>query len=204
MRDHSTTSRTLRLIILAALILVSAACSVFSDDEEPKTAATIYTRVSEGTLNAGDPIPVPDAANVTLTITGLVGNTNDGDQIIMDREALEAVGQYEYTQTDPFEEVEVTHRGVLMQDLLALWGVSGAATVLHMTALNDYTIDVSLADVRQYFALLALQENGAYMEVSRRGPAMLVFPYADFELNETLFNNYWIWQLKSIDVDSGS
>jgi hypothetical protein len=38
------------------------------------------------------------------------------------------------------------------------------------------------------------------MPVSTRGPSMLVFPYAHYDFDEAVYNNYWIWQLKQIDV----
>jgi hypothetical protein len=38
------------------------------------------------------------------------------------------------------------------------------------------------------------------MPISTRGPAMLVFPYNDFDFDRAVYDNYWIWQIKSIEV----
>jgi hypothetical protein len=70
---------------------------------------------------------------------------------------------------------------------------------MHMVALNDYSVDVPIADMRQYPIMLALKTNGAYMDVADRGPSMLVYPYDDFEFDRNLYNDYWIWQLRSIE-----
>jgi hypothetical protein len=69
-----------------------------------------------------------------------------------------------------------------------------------MVALNDYAVDVPLADLREYPVIFALQADGEYLPVSTRGPAMLVYPYNDFEFEQAVYNDYWIWQIKSIDV----
>lgn len=180
---------------LLLIILMAAACAPAAT---PTPSAAVYTVVSEGTLNAGSDIPVPEEG--ILTVTGKIGAANDGDAIVMDLAALEAVGLVDYTVTDPFENKEITYRGVLMSDLLALWGVPDDATTLHMVALNDYAVDVPLSEVRKYPVVFALQADGEYLPVSTRGPAMLVFPYDDFEFEQQVYNDYWIWQIKSIDV----
>jgi hypothetical protein len=87
-----------------------------------------------------------------------------------------------------------------MSDLLDIWQVGEDATILHMVALNDYAVDVPLADLREYPVIFALQADGAYMPIATRGPAMLVYPYDDFEFDTAIYNDYWIWQIKAIDV----
>ena len=75
------------------------------------------------------------------------------------------------------------------------------ATTLNIVALNDYAIDVPISDLRAYPVIFAMQANGDYMPVSTRGPAMLVYPYAEFpQLDPAIYNDFWIWQIKSIEV----
>jgi hypothetical protein len=91
--------------------------------------------------------------------------------------------------------------GPLMSDLLALWGVSqDAVETLNVVALNDYAVDVPAGDLWEYPVIFALQADGEYMPVSTRGPAMLVYPYADFDFDMDEYNSYWVWQIKTIDV----
>jgi hypothetical protein len=174
------------------LVTALAACA-------SENTRTIYTKVSDATLKAGDTIPTP-TGDVILTVTGKIGAANNGDAIEMDLPMIEAAGLVDYKVKDPFENTDATFRGPLMSSLLDLWKVPQDATTLHMVALNDYSVDVPIAEVRKYPVVFALKQDGEYMPVASRGPAMLVFPYNDFEFNQALYNDYWIWQIKSIDV----
>ena len=174
-------------------LLVVAGCAA---TPEP---ASVYTRVSEASLKAGDAIPAPSGDTI-LTVTGMIGTTNSDDAIVMDLATLESVGEVTYEVTDPFEGKKVIFRGPLLTDLLDLWQVSPDATTLHIIALNDYVVDVPIAEVRKYLVVFALQQDGEYMPIETRGPAMLVFPYEDFEFDTNLYNNYWAWQIKTIEV----
>jgi hypothetical protein len=187
--------RRFSVIVIAGLlgIGIMAGCKSATDSD------TIYTVVSEGELSAGDDIPVPEGDPV-VTVTGLIGTSNVDDTIQMDMDTLESMRLVDYTLTDPFEDGVVTFRGPLMSDLLALWEVPANATTLHMVALNDYSVDVPISDFSEYPVIFAIQQDGEYMPVSTRGPAMLVYPYDDFEFDRAIYDNYWIWQIKSIDV----
>jgi hypothetical protein len=161
----------------------------------------IYTQLTEATLSPGDPIPVPaNADDIMLTVSGKISHPNQGDAIVMDRATIERLGEVEYTVDDPFLEQTVTYRGVLLGDLLKVWGVTTDAQQMHLVALNDYEVVVPIEDYELMPVLFAMQVNGDYMPISTRGPAMLVYPYNHFDLDHTLYNNYWIWQIKSVDV----
>jgi hypothetical protein len=183
---------TVMILVIFALLL--AACSPTAAEPTPA-----YTVVSEGSLAAGDAIPVP-TGDVILTVTGKIGTTNVDDSIQMDIATIESLGQVDYSLTDPFDDVQMSFRGVLMSKLLDLWQVPDDATMLNIVALNDYAIDVPISDLRTYPVIFALQANGEYMPVSTRGPAMLVYPYGEYELDPAVYNDYWIWQIKSIEL----
>ena len=187
-------SLVLLLIVCYTLLVLATACTT----DTPATE-TVYTVISEGTLNGGDTIPAP-TGDVILTVTGNIGTTNVDDTIQMDLATVESVGLVDYTVQDPFENREITYRGVLMSDLLDVWQVGEDATTLHVVALNDYAVDVPLADLREYPVLFALQADGEYMPISTRGPAMLVYPYNDFEFDVAIYNDYWAWQIATIEV----
>jgi hypothetical protein len=181
----------LGLVCLMLLSLLAGCAPAAADD--------VYTVVTEGELAAGDDIPIP-ADEVILTVTGKIGNPNMNDSIQMDMATLESVGLVDYALTDPFDEVPVTFRGVLMSDLLDLWGVPADATTLHAVALNDYFVDIPISDLRKYPVILAVMQNGEYMPISDRGPLMVVYPYDHFDFDHAVYDNYWIWQLQSIEV----
>jgi hypothetical protein len=162
-------------------------------------AATVYTRITQAKLKAGDAIPKP-TGDVIVTVTGKIGTTNSDKAIVMDLATIESVGLVDYTVTDPFNGGKVTFRGPVMSDLLDLWQVPQDATSLHVVALNDYVVDVPMPDLRKYPVIFALQQDGKYMPVETRGPAMLVYPYDNFQFDHNVYNNYWAWQIKTIDV----
>ncbi|MCI0709973.1 MAG: molybdopterin-dependent oxidoreductase [Chloroflexi bacterium] len=197
-------SRYVSYIIIVMLALTFAACSNDdngdNDDSDSNGDEPAFVQVNEGSLSEGDEIPVPAAEDTILTVTGKIGNANQEDQIVMDLEAIESVGEVEYTLEDPFLEEQVTYRGVLMSDLLRLWGVPEDATELRVVALNDYEATAPIADMYEYPVMFALQMNGEHMPVSTRGPAMLVYPYHRYEFDRNDYNNYWVWQIKSIEV----
>ena len=180
-------------LALIGILAVAVGCAPAADP------FSVVKSVGDSELSAGDAIPAP-SEEVIVTVTGKIDNANVDDTIQMDMPTIESVGMYEYTLADPFDEVEVTYQGPLMRDLLALWGVPADATNLHMVALNDYAVDVPIADLLKYPVLLAVKQGGEYMPISTRGPSMLVYPYDDFDFDRALYDNYWIWQIKSIEV----
>jgi len=189
-------------LLFLSVLMILAACSSNAEDEAPAASSTpVYTIISEGSLAPGDSIPTPeDETAVILTVTGKVSNTNQEDSIVMDIATIESLGVVEYTVTDPFEETDVTYRGVLLNTLLDVWQVDEDATTLSVLALNDYLAEIPLASLQDYPVIFAMQQDGAYMPIATRGPAMLVFPYNDFEFDQSLYNDYWVWQIKSIEV----
>ena len=180
----------LKILALGLLICLIAACSPSSQ--------TFYTRVSDAKLKAGDAIPAPTGP-VIVTVTGKIGTTNQDKAIVMDRATIESVGQVEYKVTDPFENKPFVYRGVLVSDLLGLWKVADDAKSLKFTALDDYQINVSLTEIRKYPVLFALQRDGQDLPATR-APAMLVYPYDNFTFDQKIYNNYWAWQIKTIEV----
>ncbi len=183
------------VIVVPLFVIVASGC-----DPQPDFDSA-YTRISEGTftLQAENDIPLPQGETI-LTITGQINAHNEGNSIVMDLSTIEAVGLVEYTVEDPFEERQRTFRGVLMKDLLDLWQVDSQATVLEITALNDYKVEVPISMLREFPIIFALQQDGEYMTPDYRGPAMLVLPYGYYEFEHLITNAYWIWQIKSVFV----
>jgi hypothetical protein len=55
--------------------------------------------------------------------------------------------------------------------------------------------------IHDYPIIYAMQADDVYMSVSDKGPAMLVLPYDDYEFERPSADAYWIWQIKSIEVN---
>ncbi len=188
-------NRRFAFVVPLVIALVLLGCTA----APPPDPSSVYTVVSEATLEVGEPIPEP-TEQVILTVTGLIGTTNQEDTIVMDLPTIEAVGLVEYDVVDPAIDEQVIFTGPLMSDLLDVWQVPDEATTLSIVALNDYSIDVSIADMRQYPVIFAIQANGAYIPIAERGPSMLVFPYDDYDFDPLIYDAQWIWQIASIDI----
>ena len=163
------------------------------------TRIEAWRPVSEATWIAGDAIPSPTGAPL-LRVEGLIGAANEGDAIVMDRAAIEALGLYENVLLDPFEEREILFRGVRWPDLLSMWRVDDEATTLLVRALNDYEVEVPIDALREGPALLALYSDGERMEPDYRGPAMIAFPRHVPNYDHSVLEPWWVWQVASIEV----
>lgn len=184
--------------LVYSLFLLAASIGLLACAGEP-SPETVYRRISESELRPGEAIPVGQGMPI-LTVTGRVGTFNRGAAIEMDIDILEAAGIVEYTVLDPFQNREITYRGPLVSDLLALWQVPDDATMLDVLALNDYRATVPIKLVRDYPVIFAIQADGEYMPIEKRGPAMLVLPYDHFDFERPTSDRYWVWQIKSIEI----
>jgi hypothetical protein len=158
----------------------------------------LYTRVSASSLPAAQPIPAPDG-DATLTLTGKISEANAGDTVQLDVPTIEQMGLVRYTVRDPWLETELEFTGVLVTDLLAVVGAAPDAKTIKITALDDYQVDLSIADLQRWPIMLATQTNGAPMSIEDKGPTRIVFP-ADPTIDTVRYKDFWIWQIKTIEV----
>ncbi len=191
-------ARSIRLVVVAvAAALALAACG--GNDKAASTAApgaSVPTVVSNGTLAAGEPVAAPKG-EVVLTITGDIGRVNKGRKLELDLASLERMRQVRLEAAEPFLKRRVTFEGVLLADLLAVAGVPDSASKVSLTALDDYKVDFSLADVRSSQMLLATKADGKHMPVEHSGPIRIVFPDGSrLGRNPDL----WIWSVSSMTV----
>jgi hypothetical protein len=132
-----------------------------------------------------------------LTLSGAIGNKNQGKKLALDLASLERMRTVRMQTSEPFLKRKVTFEGVLLPDLLAVAGVPASAKKVCMTALGDYKVDFTLDDVRSSRMLLATKLDGKHMKVDRAGPTRIAFPD-----DSTLGRNpdLWIWSLSTIRV----
>lgn len=183
------------LALVAATAVLLTACGS-SDATGPAT----HTRVTEATAPSGGALPAPDD-EVVLTVTGDIAAPNVGAELQLDMATLESLGLVEFEVDD--EQAEGgrhTFRGVLLRDLLDAAGADDGATTLRAVALNDYAVDVPVADADELDALLATTVDGERMPVDRFGPVRVVYPYDALDVDATVVDPRWIWQLVEIEV----
>jgi hypothetical protein len=190
--------RSIRLVVVAvAAALVVAACGGKEDAAAPATPdASSPQVIDDGTLAAGQKIAAPDG-EVVLTVSGDIGARNKGKSLQLDLDSLERMRQVRLEAAEPFLKRRVTFEGVLLADLLAVAGVPDSASKISLTALDDYKVDFTLADVRSSQMLLATKADGKHMPVDRSGPIRIVFPDgSSLGRNPDL----WIWSVSTLKV----
>ncbi len=172
------------------VVLLLAACGA--------AATPTFTAVQPATISAGSAIPAPKDA-VVLTLSGKIKQTNASGKLDFDMATLEQLGTVKYTVLDPFLKKDVTYEGVLLTTLLAAAQSDAAATTLQAVAINDYKVPMPMT-VTKYAVLLATKRDGERMPVADKGPIEIVFPYNTEKLDHTLYDPFWVWQLRSLEV----
>lgn len=136
---------------------------------------------------------------VILEITGKITRTNASDRAVFDRTMLEKLRTTTVQTSTPWTDGIQKFSGVLGRDVLDLAGAEGK--VIRAIALNDYIIDIPVADFRDYPVLLALEMNGTKLEVRDKGPIWIVYPLDQFEsLEGRMTERKMVWQLKELQV----
>ncbi len=177
-------------MILAVLLL--SACNA-------QDTVAVET-VAPATLKPGDAIPAP-TGEVVLTISGKISNTNAENMLLLDIATLEKMGLVKYTVTDPSLNEQFTYTGVLLADLLKVIGAAPDATLVHMTALDEYEVDVEIAETEKWPVLLATQTAGSYMPIESNGPTRIIFPFDDIsEVDIPKYSDLAIWNLVTMEI----
>jgi hypothetical protein len=141
---------------------------------------------------------VPAAPKPVLTLTGKISNHNKGGTLALDQRTLARLGVVQVRLYEPWAKKDLEFRGVWLQDLLAVAGASPAATKVHMTALDDYVVDLTMADVRAGGIMLAITDgDGAALPIDKGGPTRIVFMDG---VKAGANADQWIWSLKTIAV----
>lgn len=191
------------LAVLAAAVLAGAlagACGAGAAEPPDPAAASVpsATRVvEEPVVRPGDAVPAPSGAAV-LTVSGRISVTNDGTVLRLDPAALDQLGRVQAHVYEPWVKKALDFQGVWLDDLLDVAGINPAASTVHLTALDDYQVDLSVADVMAGGVLLATRTgDGAPIPVEDGGPTRVVF-VGGVPVGSSA--EKWIWSLSTIDV----
>ncbi|MBI1774929.1 MAG: molybdopterin-dependent oxidoreductase [Proteobacteria bacterium] len=134
-----------------------------------------------------------------LEISGMIGNTNAGDKAVFDLAMLEGFGVTKVQTSTPWTDGRPTFEGVLMRVLLEQVGAKGST--LTAVALNDYKVDVPIADFSQYPVILAYKMDGQELKVRDKGPLWIIYPQDDFpDLKNKQTQAKWVWQIKELRI----
>lgn len=137
---------------------------------------------------------------VILTVSGAIANTNGPDGTArFDLAMLDSLPQTRFATTTIWTKGKVSFSGVSLHALLNAVGAKGAK--LRMVALNDYSVEVPIADAVDGGPIVASRVDDRTLSVRDKGPLWLVYPYDDNPAyrSEVVYSRS-IWQLKAIEV----
>jgi hypothetical protein len=136
---------------------------------------------------------------VILTITGAVGNTNDGKTATFSMQMLEKLPQQKVFTKSLWYPDGAEFTGPLLRDVLAAAGAKGSKITAE--ALNDYKTEIPFADAVEIDVILATKMNGKPMPVREKGPLFVIYPFdAKPALNTPTYHNRSAWQLVRMAV----
>lgn len=136
---------------------------------------------------------------VLLTVTGQISNTNTTGSAQFDLAMLDALSQHTIETETPWYDNAQSFSGPLGSALLDAVGAEG--TTVTVTALNDYSADIPVADFREYPVILASRINGKELSIRDKGPLFVIYP---FDAEPSLYNEVYfgrsVWQITAINV----
>lgn len=136
---------------------------------------------------------------VVLEISGELSITNIGDQAHFDMEMLMALPRKTISTTTIWTDGDQEFTGVELADLIAAVGATG--DTIRASAVNDYNVDIPIADAAPGKALVAYLRNGAEMPLRNKGPLWIIYPYdSDPQFQSETIYSRSIWQLYRISV----
>jgi hypothetical protein len=189
------------------LVLVAAVCAVAlvaCSSSAPVPTAPVVDPVdpapvvlTPAVLRPDQPVPPPSEQRV-LALTGRIGSTNDGAVLAFDKPTLDQLGRVRVTVFEPWVKQELNFEGVWLADLLAVARADPQARTVHITALDDYQVELAISDVMAGGVLLATRSgNGQPIPIEDGGPTRIVFAGGVPAGNSA---DQWIWSLSAIDV----
>lgn len=145
-----------------------------------------------------EPLGTP-SGDVILEIAGAISVTNQNDRAAFDQAMLDALPQRDTRTTTPWYDGVHVFSGPTFSDLLA--AVEAKGTMLRVTAINDYSVEMPIADLTKHPVILASRLDGALMSVRDKGPLFVIYPFDEVPelVNEMSFSRS-VWQVRQIEV----
>lgn len=143
-------------------------------------------------------LPQP-SGEVILIVEGNIRSTNGTGRAQFDRAMLSMLGSRHIYTSTPWTDGVIDFEGVLIADVLV--AVDAQGTALEATALNDYTVEIDVADLQKYPVIIAMSADGKPLTRRDKGPLWVVYPLDDHpDIEQTGKLSKMIWQLSRIVV----
>jgi len=133
------------------------------------------------------------------------GQTSTGQPVALSLSKLEALATTTVQTKEPHNtstpNAIFNFRGVSVSTLLNEVGVAPMVSEITFVARDGFRATVSLADLRQYPIIIALERNGKKISRSEGGPLYLVFPQTQFpQLQQKYPDHFWAFYLTDMVV----
>lgn len=139
------------------------------------------------------------AGEVVLTLSGDLAATNNGEAAMFDLAMLREMGGVKIETTTIWTEGEQSFEGVALSTLLERVGVNEGT--IRATAINDYTVEIPVADAVENGPIIAYELNGKEMSVRDKGPLWIIYPYdANSDYRSEVIYGRSIWQLDRLEA----
>ncbi len=126
------------------------------------------------------------------------GCCNGEGEVALTRAQFEALPQTEVKTHTPWTEGHHTYRGVLLRDLVRIYGLKSLE--VKAVAINDYWASVPLEDGQRYPVLLAEKQDGKVLTLRNKGPLWIIYPLSEYpELNKEVYHSRMVWQLTALE-----
>lgn len=143
-----------------------------------------------------DALPKPKGP-VILTVTGAIATTNADGKAELDLAMLEEIGGAVVDTSTAWTEGKGHFQGVRLSRLIERLGATGTTAVA--IAINDYKVEIPVADFSRYPVILAYRMNGEVLKIRDKGPLWIIYPQDDHpELKTKETQAKWVWQVKEI------
>jgi hypothetical protein len=154
--------------------------------------------VASGRAGA-EPLAKPSGGEIILSIDGAITGGNGDGGAFFDLGLLKSLPARELVTETPWTKGKHRFTGVPLEALMAAVGATGKTITAF--ALNDYSVDLPVADGAQHGALVVYLFDGQPMLPSGRGPLWIVYPFTDRkEVQSETFYQRAVWNLYSMTV----
>lgn len=136
---------------------------------------------------------------VLLSVSGALGQVNDGVNASFDLALLQTLPQTSFSTKTPWYATPRKFTGVLFRDLLGALG--SQATLVRAIALNDYRVEMPVDDLVKNDAMVAWLLDDQPMPVREKGPLVIMFPFSDRpQLRTAVHYSRAVWQLRRLEL----
>ncbi|WP_299014434.1 oxidoreductase [uncultured Photobacterium sp.] len=140
--------------------------------------------------------PPTQAYETTLSLEGR-NTSGEYVTITLTRKQIEQLPQSTLTTHLPWFKGQAKFKGVKLTTLLSAYQLEPA--LIKMSALNDYSAEVSKQHIEKYQPIIAIAKDGEYLRIRDYGPYWLVFSIDQYpELGQSQNLAKMVWQLEHI------